>query len=94
MNFELETLFRFQKTLVEMQSVCVGIQDKSIREAAIHRVDTLLEIYKTFDKFYYSAHSANQRAGKLTHDLIEAGKQIEALKAENEKLLKSIQWPA
>lgn len=93
MNFELNTLFKFQETIVEMQSVCVGIVDPKIRDVAVKRIDTLLEIYKAFDRFYYHSHFNDQKVLKLQHELYQAGIEVDRLKKENEKLLDSAQWP-
>lgn len=92
MNFELQTLFKFQKTINEMQAVCIGIVDPAIREIATKRIDDLIETYKTFDKFYYSAHFNQQKVLQLGSELYEARLKIGELTEENQKLLKSLEW--
>lgn len=92
MNFELKNLFMFQSLIVEMQSICVKIKDPVIRLAAIERVDKLIEIYKTFDRYYYEAHFNRQKILFQQNQIIELSKKMAEIKAENEKLLKSLEW--
>ena len=96
MKQQLKFLFDFQFVIADMQSKIIEARRKGTKEdvlnPSIERVDKLIEIYKTFDKYYYSAHFEKQKNIKLEHDIIELSEQISALQEENKKLLESIEW--
>lgn len=96
MNFELENLFKFQFLIAEMQQVILDARKKNVNQGLIDsmilRVDKLLEIYKTFDKYYYSAHFARQKILTLEFENQELRNALLKIKEENDKLLKSIKW--
>ena len=92
MNFELETLFKFQSLISDMQRTSIGIKDTETRGKAIERIDSLIEIYKTFSSFYYNAHFAEQSILRLQHDKLELQAAITDLQSEVEKLKAELAW--
>lgn len=92
MNFELTNLFKFQALITEMQFISVQITDPQIRDKAIKRIDDLIDIYQTFEKYYYSAHFNEQRVLALQFELQEMRNKMLELSDDNTKLLKSLQW--
>lgn len=82
-----------QKIIVEQRKK--GSSEK-ILKPSLDRIDKLIEIYKTFDKFYFAAHFAKERIMMLEEEKVEMSvaltREVETLKEENAKLLKSIEW--
>lgn len=94
MEKELAALFALEIVVDEMHGRLKGIKDLEMQKQAATRINTIWAAYQQFQSLYYSAQYWKQRAGMMAYELNEAGKKLEVLKAENEKLLKSIQWPA
>lgn len=95
MSFDLKTLFEFQNVLVDMQKLLVEARMKNPQadySATEKRIDKLIEICNHYDGLYFSAYYNGQKISQLQSEIIIMGQQIESLKAENEKLLKSLEW--
>ena len=92
MNFELENMFRFQQIINEMQATSITIANPKIRDQAIKRIDGLLEVYKTFNSYYYSAHFTAQRVLKLEFDNLELHKLLKEKEKEIKKLTATLEW--
>ncbi len=96
MNFELENLFRFQLLINDMQQTILDAKKREAKpeiiEAMTGRVDKLIEIYKTFETYYYNSHFAHQKVLSLEFENQSLRNAILTMKDEHEKLLKSIEW--
>lgn len=93
---ELLFLFEFQSVIMEMQMKIVEARGKGATEEtlklSIERIDRLIKVYKNFDKYYFNAHFQKERNQKLEGHIMSLSEQIDALKAENHKLLESLNW--
>lgn len=94
MEKELAALFALEIVVDEMQGRLKGIKDLEMQKQAATRIETIWAAYKQFQSLYYSAQYWKQKAGMMAYELNEVCKKMEALKTENEKLQKSLEWPA
>lgn len=96
MELELRTLFEFQQLINDLQGMVVQARLRNMDEErlrpSIERIDKLIEIYQTFDRYYYAAHFSRQRILALEHDCQQMGLKVMELQQENEKLLKTINF--
>ncbi len=96
MNFELQLLFEFQFVIMDMQKKIIEARLKKVDESklkeSIERVDKLIEIYKNFDKYYYQAFYYKEKTLKLEYDNQQMANRVLELTAENDKLLKTINF--
>lgn len=75
-----------------MQETCISISNPEIRIKAGERIDELIKIYKTFDKYYYSAHFNQQKVLYLQNELQETRNVLLEKVDELEKLKAAIEW--
>ena len=96
MNSNLKILFEFQYLIAEMQQRVIEMRMRGVSQEtlqpAIVRIDKLVEVYKSFDKFYYSAHYNAQKILELESTILLMAEKISELEKENDKLLKTIKW--
>lgn len=82
--------------IAEMQQTILDARKRGAKpeviEAMTARVDKLIEVYKTFDKYYYNSHFAHQKILYLEFENQGLRNTILQMKDEHEKLLKGIQW--
>ena len=96
MEKPLRTLFEFELIITEMQSVVIDMRkrnvSKEIIDKAIERIDSLIEVYKMFDSFYFQEYYTDQKNVYLQKELQSERMRIIELQAEVEKLTKSLEW--
>jgi hypothetical protein len=96
MEKPLKTLFEFELIIIEMQSVVIDMRkrnvSKEIIDKAIERIDSLIEVYKMFDSFYFQEYYTDQKNVYLQKELQSERMRIIELQAEVEKLTKSLEW--
>jgi len=96
MEKPLRTLFEFELIITEMQSVFIDMRkrnvSKEIIDKAIERIDSLIEVYKMFDSFYFQEYYTDQKNVYLQKELQSERMRIIELQAEVEKLTKSLEW--
>jgi len=94
-NSKLKKLFEFQFLIIDMQKLLIEARSKNPAKdfsETEKRIDALIEIYKEYDRFYFAAFESEQKILSLEAEVLLLSGQIESLKSENEKLLKSLEW--
>jgi predicted outer membrane protein len=93
---KLNTLFKFQLILVDIQSkvaqaIVNGVDQK--RVSAMNKMhDDLKEVYDEYDKFYFDEQVTRMKYVEKDLELMKAYAEINNLSDERDKLLKTLEW--